>query len=129
MLIRALRFERVYGDVVEMPPFRRKKRDIHTHIRTYIRTNITRKALKFGAIMEKTPNSNAPTLKLVNGPAGRDYYLACAAAQVILLSKSSTVPFPAYKDASHISPYSLSALFSAVAFASHHHSHVSQSYE
>jgi hypothetical protein len=23
--------------------------------------------------MEKTPNSNAPTLKLVNGPAGRDY--------------------------------------------------------
>jgi hypothetical protein len=25
--------------------------------------------------MENTPNSNAPTLKLVNGPAGRDYYL------------------------------------------------------
>jgi hypothetical protein len=24
--------------------------------------------------MEKTPNSNAPTLKLVNGPAGRDYF-------------------------------------------------------
>jgi hypothetical protein len=24
--------------------------------------------------MEKTPNSNAPTLKLVNGPAGRDKY-------------------------------------------------------
>ena len=47
-----------------MPPFRRKKRDI--------RTNITRKALKFGAILEKTRNSNAPTLKLVNGPAGRD---------------------------------------------------------
>jgi hypothetical protein len=23
--------------------------------------------------MEKTPNSSAPTLKLVNGPAGRDY--------------------------------------------------------
>ena len=22
--------------------------------------------------MEKTPNSNAPTLKLINGPAGRD---------------------------------------------------------
>jgi hypothetical protein len=59
-----------------MPPFRRKKRDIHTyihpHIHPHIHTNITRKALKFGAIMEKTPNSNAPTLKLVNGPAGRD---------------------------------------------------------
>jgi hypothetical protein len=56
-----------------------KKRDIRTYIRTYIRiyihTNITRKALKFGAIMEKTPNSSAPTLKLVNGPAGRDYSL------------------------------------------------------
>jgi hypothetical protein len=73
MLIRALRFERVYGNVVDMPPFRRKKRDIHTYIHTHIRTNITRKALKFGAIMEKTPNSRAPTLKLVNGPAGRDY--------------------------------------------------------
>jgi hypothetical protein len=24
--------------------------------------------------MEKTPNFNAPTLKLVNGPAGRDNY-------------------------------------------------------
>jgi hypothetical protein len=23
--------------------------------------------------MEKTPNSSAPTLKLVNGPAGRDH--------------------------------------------------------
>jgi hypothetical protein len=52
-----------------MPPFHRKKRDIHT----YAHTNITRKALKFGAIMEKTPNSSAPTLKLVNGPAGRDH--------------------------------------------------------
>jgi hypothetical protein len=56
-----------------MPPFRRRKRDIRTYIRTYIHTNITRKALKFEAIMEKTPNSSAPTLKLVNGPAGRDY--------------------------------------------------------
>jgi hypothetical protein len=27
--------------------------------------------------MENTPNSNAPTLKLVNGPAGRDYDTPC----------------------------------------------------
>jgi hypothetical protein len=51
-----------------MPPFRRKKRDVRTHART----DITRKALKFGAILEKTRNSNLPTLKLVNGPAGRE---------------------------------------------------------
>jgi hypothetical protein len=33
--------------------------------------------------MEKTPNSNAPTLKLVNGPAGRENKTS-----YILLSKS-----------------------------------------
>jgi hypothetical protein len=45
-----------------------------TFAHTHARTNKTRKALKFGAIMEKTPNSNAPALRLVNGPAGRDYF-------------------------------------------------------
>jgi hypothetical protein len=43
-----------------------------TFAHTHARTNITRKALKFGAILEKIPNSNAPALRLVNGPAGRD---------------------------------------------------------
>jgi hypothetical protein len=46
--------------------------------------------------MEKTPNSNAPTLKLVNGPAGRDYLLFARNGLIQIAMNGSVILSPSW---------------------------------